>query len=128
MSSVTVKPKTAIINYEEHVGDTLFMRWNWSVPDANGVNQTVDLTNYYSKLQIKTQKTDLTPLLTLTSNTAEGIVLGGNTTNINVIVSAEQTANLGVGLFFYDCQMTDTLGYVNTLIEGKIKLVQDTTR
>ena len=128
MSSVTVKPKTAIINYEEHVGDTLFMRWNWSVPDANGVNQTVDLTDYYSKLQIKNQKTDLTPLLTLTSNTGEGIVLGGNTTNINVIVSSEQTANLGVGQFFYDCQMTDTLGYVNTLIEGKIKLVQDTTR
>jgi hypothetical protein len=127
MSSINVKPKTGVINYEEHVGDTLFMRWNWQTPDANGIAQTVNMSGYSSKLQIKTQKTDSQALLTLTSANGE-IVLGGTPNNIDITISANQTSMLGVGSFFYDCQFTDSLGYVNTLVEGKIKLLQDTTR
>lgn len=127
MSAINVKPKTGVINYEEHVGDTLFMRWNWQTPDANGVPQTVNLSGYTSKLQIKSQKTDAIALLTLTSANGE-IVLGGTPNNVDITISANQTSQLGVGSFFYDCQFTDSLGYVNTLIEGKIKLLQDTTR
>lgn len=124
MASINIKPKTGVINYEEHVGDTLFMLWNWKTPDANGINQQVDLTGYSCLLEIKSQKTDTVSKLTLTSANGE-IILGGNTYNINIPISANQTSMLGPGTFFYDCQFTDSLGYVNTLVEGKIKLIQD---
>lgn len=125
--SLNIKPKTAIINYEEHAGDTILMLWNWKTPDANGTYQQVDLTGYSCLLQIKTQKTDITPKLTLSSANGE-IILGNTTNNVEVLITDDQTTALGVGSFFYDCQFTDTLGYVNTLVEGKLKLLQDTTR
>jgi hypothetical protein len=116
MSDINIKSQTGIANFEEFVGDTLKIVVNYKSNSTTFVN----LTNYSATFQIKTNK--FIPLLTLTSN--DNISLGNGANNIIVTVSDQQTKSLGKGLFLYDLQLTDSLGFVNTLLEGKIVLKQ----
>lgn len=125
-----VKSKAKVIDYEVHSGDTLKLLWHWTEAAANGNYYAVDLTGYSGALQVKTNKTDTTALVSMmaspTSNT--GILLGQANNNIKIIIPSSNTANLAVGTYSYDLKMTDIIGYTDTVVEGKIKILQNVTR
>lgn len=120
--TVKIKSQTARVNFEEYEGDTLIMSFAYKDPD--GV--LIDLAGYTAKMNVCTEPL-ATPLLTLTE--INGIVLDGTPNNIVVTITAAQThTTLGVGDFVYDIELTDTLGKVNTLIEGNIVIQQSVTQ
>lgn len=101
---------------------------NINVTQAN-VNDLpiVDVTGMSALMQIKNAPTDEAPLLELTSDS--GITLDGDEIpNIIIVMTPEQTGSLPVDDYFYDLQLTDTLGQVTTIIGGIFSVEQDVSR
>lgn len=121
--SIRVKSQSVIVDYEEHVGDDLNILWNWTAPDANGVQQQVNLSGYSAKFCIKSEKEG--SILYTLSTMANTIFLGEANNNIRMTIDSANSRNLGVGIYYYDFAVKDTLGKINTLVEGRIKLLQD---
>lgn len=121
--SIRVKSSSVIIDYEEHVGDDLNILWNWTAPAANGIQIPVNLTGYSAKFSVKAEKEGV--ILLQLSTMANTIFLGEANNNIRMTISSANTTALGAGLYYYDFAVKDILGKINTMVEGKIKLLQD---
>ena len=121
MATFTIESETALINFDEFVGDTLLMQFGYC--DEKGL--PYDLTGSSATLEVRRTRTDLTPLLSLSSPTnisLTPVVDGFNTYNINAEITAAQTLALGAGEFPYFIKVIDSLGKENTLIAGLIRL------
>jgi hypothetical protein len=53
--------------------------------------------------------------------------VGGDTSSVDVAISAANSASLAVATYYYDLQMTLS-GLVTTLITGKVFVTQDVSR
>lgn len=84
---------------------------------------TLNLTDYSSRGSVKYKYGDTGVLLNLTTE------IDGNNLNrghIDVIISAEDTANLPVGKFPYDIEVYKN-SYVRRVTAGKISVVPEVT-
>jgi len=117
--AVRIKSDTGFIDYDEYVGDTVNIVLDYrTAPKPDG--QQINLTGSVISIEVRESQDDELPLLTLT--TGNGLVVGGTTNNIVGTISNTQTTTLGAGKFRYFVKHVDSLGKVNTLITGKIKL------
>ena len=115
---LTIASKTVTIDFDEYVGDTLSLVADYrTLPKPGGAQ--IDLTGSTAQFIVKADKADVTPLIDPLS---VPVTLGDLDNNIKVKLTDEQTSLLGEGKFFYAVVVTDSLGDVNTLITGKIKL------
>ena len=103
-----------VIEYVEVVGDTLDL----SVTYEDKFGRPFDLTDHTATLDIFLPDIDTTvPLLTLPVTTSNG------QRNLEVLVSPADTIDLGKGLFRSQLKLIDNIGKVNSLILGKITLI-----
>lgn len=117
--AITIKQNVTIINYELRRGDT----FDPSLTYNDSTETPIDLTGYTAKLDIKdaidgniiTQLTDVS-----------GITLGGPVAdNVKILILPAVTELYTVASMVYDLELTDTLGVIKTLTEGKITLKLD---
>jgi hypothetical protein len=78
-------------------------------------------------MQVRETADANTTILSLTtSNTT--ITLGGATGTIDLLVSANTTANLTPGLYVYDLEMVSGGGEVSRIVEGNFVIKAEVTR
>lgn len=109
-----------ILNYDvgAYLGDTLACSVTWKGADGVPIN----FTGATALGQLKVNKEDAAAVVALT------ITLGNAAENIKFGLTAAQVAALGIGVWFYDVQITHADGTVRTYIAGKIKTTQDVSR
>ena len=101
-------------------GATFYL--NLVYQDSNGV--PVNLTGNTARMQLRRTFSSSADL-TLTS--ADGdIVITGNTGNILITISDEDTGSLEAGFYLYDLEL-DNGGIITRLIQGQITLAQQVT-
>lgn len=105
-----------------------------AVKDSNGLSK--NLSNYSSKMQIRTSYANTTATETLSSNTGE-IVIDSSNGVVSLILSAARTAAIPVDLtnglppksnYVYDLQLTDGLGKTSRLLYGNVTVFAEVTR
>ena len=109
--------------------------------DSN--NNPVDLTNYQSRMQIRTSKESSTVICTLSSSvSADGTGLdrtpfSGSTQlprtsgSIGIVISAASSSIFSFSEAYYDLEIVSgstPTTIVNRILEGKIKLSKEVTR
>jgi hypothetical protein len=114
MANLTIQSETTRINFIEYIGDTVLMQFAYK--DADGV--MIDLLNTTVSMEIRRDQLDAVPIASF-SSTDGSIDITGTEANIKVIISATQSATFLSGDYFYFIA-TETDGFVNTLITGKI--------
>ena len=83
------------------------------------VNQNpINLTGYTAELQMRSQPTDLTPVLSLT--TVSGIVITPSTGLITCTAPLSTTSQLSAGYYQYDLVITSSTGGATALCYGTI--------
>jgi hypothetical protein len=103
-------------------GETFTRTVTWSI-DGSAVN----LANYTAAMQVKSSYTSNTAILTLTSTPAAGITLGGAAGTITLTISAADTADLAVGTYVYDLELTSDDDTVTRLLEGQFVVTPEVT-
>lgn len=98
----------------------------------NPNNVLVDLTGYTAELQIRINRTDTSPQLTLTSP-AGGIILGGTAATVYIAITSAQAAALQAsmpgGVGYYDCILTQTSTGIKTrFMSGAVNINLGITR
>jgi hypothetical protein len=107
----------AAINISAYRGDDL--SFTLTVTDTN--NNPVDVTGWTVLSQVRS-KPDAPdpPMATFTSTIATSV--------ITLTLTHTVSAGLGVGLFVWDCQLTDLTGKVHTIAAGTFSLTADVSR
>lgn len=117
---------TAVYNFIGDVaiqqGATFLAKFIWK--DSNSV--PIDLTGYTARMQIRATITSTVVIAELTTTT--GITLGGTTGNIELKLTATQTAAITAKVGVYDLELQDTAGFVTRLISGDIEFSHEVTR
>jgi hypothetical protein len=106
---------------ERYRGDTFANVF--AIKDANG--DPIDITDYTFKLTVNANRTPegtATQLFQLT-----GVLVSPSQGTVKFAPTSEQ-ANQPPGTYFYDIQMTDNDGAVQTLTVGKYVFKQDITK
>ncbi|MCK5919385.1 MAG: hypothetical protein KAG66_00485 [Methylococcales bacterium] len=125
LQKIKISSQTVQVDYEEYLGDTLEITFNWKGAD----DQPVNLVGWSGVLQVKAEKTDTVALIE--RSTGDGsLVLSDGTGefNIETELTPAETLGLGLGTKTYDLQLTSPAGKVNTLVIGGITITQDTSR
>ena len=98
---------------------------NFSYKDSAGV--AINLTGYTAALQLRSEPSDATAVLSL-SSPSSGIAITGATGLIAVHATAVQTAAIQEGIYYYDLEITSGAGIVTRLIQGQIVVSPQVTR
>jgi hypothetical protein len=91
--------------------------------------ETVNLTGLDARMQVRASYSASTPVFDLT--VGDGITLGGEAGTIELGISAEESAALGLkrtAEYVYDLELEDTDGRVTRLIEGTFTIYPEVTR
>jgi hypothetical protein len=94
---------------------------------AGGV--PVDVTDFDARMQVRVSYPSAAPVFDLA--VGSGIVLGGTAGTIQLELSAEDTAAVGVTQttnFIYDLELEDSDGTVLRLVEGAFTVYPEVTR
>lgn len=104
-------------------GATLKRTLTWLEPNKTPIN----VTGYTARMHVRELANSASTILELTtSNTT--ITLGGATGTIDLLVSANTTANLTPGLYVYDLEMVSGGGEVSRIVEGNFVVKAEVTR
>lgn len=104
-------------------GATLDFLLEWRDEDSN----IITLSNYTSRLQIRTRVTAGTVLHSLTTENG-GIILDAAAGTIRVIMTAAQTKLITWLLAKYDLELIDAAGVVTRVVSGNARASFQTTR
>jgi hypothetical protein len=96
--------------------------WKTGDPPA-----AVNLTGYTARMQARAKVADATPVISLTTETAGGITLGGSAGTITLALTAAQTTAITAGRYVYDLELV-TGTTVRRLLEGIITVSAEVTR
>lgn len=88
-------------------------------------NQPVDVTSYSAKMQVK--KDAASPLIIELSTANDRINVGGVNGEVELLLTAAETAALAAGDFRYDLEMTSPLGEVTRIIQGVFSVTAEIT-
>lgn len=102
-------------------GGTWTLSFNYKIN-----NVLVNLTGFTASMMVRTNYTDTTPLLSLTTSNG-GIVLGGAAGTIALTASATQTAAIPAGSAVYDIELY-TGSEVRKLLRGSVTVNAEVTR
>jgi hypothetical protein len=103
-------------------GSTLDQQLTYSIDEVD-----VNLTGYSARMQVREKHTSTTASVNLT-NTNGGIVLGGVSGTIRIVVSAAQSSELTAKEYVYDLELVSSGGIVTRLIEGKFIVTPEVTK
>jgi hypothetical protein len=105
-------------------GETFNRTVTWSI---DGV--PVSLTGYTAAMQVRTDYTSTSAILSLTSSPAAGLTLGGAAGTIAISVSAITTTGLTSGSYVYDLELTSPSpsSEVTRLLEGQFIVTPQVT-
>lgn len=113
-----IESQTARVDFEEYLGDTLTFSFGY----CDELGNLINLIGSSISCIFSSQTLPDTILLNATSSNG-GIIVGGDPYNIVVKVSsADCTSFFSIGRFNYSLIVTDSLGNVNTLINGILTL------
>lgn len=104
-------------------GATYEKKFIWK--DANSV--LIPLTGYVARMQVRAVLADAEFLIELTTENG-GIALGGANGEIDLLISATDTAAITWFTGVYDLELQDGSGKVTRLLEGKVKVKAEVTR
>jgi len=117
---------TANIDIVDHIGNTICINLDYRTAKApNGVQ--IDLTGYTARMMVRQAEDSTIPLIELSSPSA-GIVLNDLDFNIKVTILPSQTLLLTPDTYYYDLELRDSLGKIDTFSYGKLKLLPVVTR
>ena len=102
-------------------GSTYSQTFTYSVSDV-----PVDLTTYTARMQVREKYTSTLVNVSLTTENG-GIVLGGESGTIDVVIDADSTAELVAKDYVYDLELVSS-SVVTRLIEGKFIVTPEVTR
>lgn len=109
-------------------GATFSQQVQWAVetPPGSCIQVPVNLTGYTAKMQVRRlHKTD--PIIIELSTVNGRITLDAPNGNVNLLISASDTALLISGIYKYDLELTDASGFVTRLIQGDFEIVEQIT-
>lgn len=99
---------------------------NLALYSDTAMTTPIDISGYTAAMQIRENKGDATPVITLTSSS--GLTIGGvNDNEIDVLITSAQTALFNFSTGYYDLEITSG-GSTERLIEGTVTLSKEVTR
>lgn len=98
---------------------------NFTYQDSTGV--AINLTGYTAAMQLRSEPTDLTAALSL-SSPSSGITITGATGLVAIHATATQTGNIGAGVYYYDLEITSPTSVVTRLVQGQVTVSAQVTR
>ena len=102
-------------------GATFTKRLTWTIDDV-----AVNLTGYTARMKAKDKyNSTCTPVIDITTSNG-GIILGGATGTIDLLVSASDTALIYAKDYVYDLEL-DSGSQVYRIIEGKFIVTPEVT-
>lgn len=104
-------------------GADWYINFTYEQPDGSPVN----LTGYTAKLQLRTSPLAKTAVMTLSTDTGDGIVITGSTGLIACHATATKTAAINPAKYAYDLELYNS-GIVTRLIQGTMEVSANTTR
>jgi hypothetical protein len=116
--------KPGRLNLECYQGATFDYSLTWTAAGS-----AVDLTQYDARMQVRESYDSPTVLLSLT--VGSGITLGGTAGTIDLLVDADDTAQLDGTpntQFIYDLELESSSGFVTRLVEGTFSIFPEVTR
>lgn len=110
-----------IYNFTVDQGSVFTLNLVYEDPDGNPIN----LTGQTARMQLKRQYTSTDIDLTLTTSNG-GITITGNTGNILITMTDEQTETLEPGFYVYDLELNNS-GTLDRLIQGTVTVAAQVT-
>lgn len=110
----------ASYNITAYQGATYDLNMTWAIGGT-----AVDLTNYTAAMQVRTNPSDTSPVLSMTSGS--GITLGGTAGTIAVNVSSTTMGSASAGNYVYDLELNSG-GQVTRLIQGAFVIQPEVTK
>lgn len=107
-------------------GATYKLSLIWSTKDQFNVKTPVDLTGYTAASQIRESYDAVSPIVSLT--TGSGIVLGGVTGTIDLVITAAVTTAITIDKGVWDLELTNPSGEVIRLLSGKVTFKPEVTK
>ena len=101
--------------------------WYINFTYQNSSGTPINLTGYTAALQLRSEPSDATAALSL-SSPSSGIVITGATGLVAVHASAAQTGALIAGTYYYDLELTSGTGIVTRLVQGQVVVSPQVTR
>lgn len=105
-------------------GATFTMRAIWM--DSAGA--LMNLTQFSARMQIRKSHKDETVMVSLTSDPAGGIVLGGAAGTVDITITDETTSAIQGARGVYDIELISFDGVVTRLLEGAVEFTPEVTR
>jgi hypothetical protein len=91
-----------------------------TVTVTDGTGAAANLTGYTAKAQIRVTPNDVNPVATFACSIAGNIV--------TMVLTHAQTAALTRKEYIWDVQITDTNGWITTLLAGPVEVTFDVTQ
>lgn len=104
-------------------GATFVRTLNWLDENETPIN----LTGFTARMDVRVTTQATTPLVTLTTENG-GIVLGDQTGEITLTLSAEETDDLPAKKAVYDLELVSGSGVVTRLLQGSFTISPQVTR
>jgi hypothetical protein len=101
--------------------------WYLTVTYENPNGTAINITGYTAALQLRSLPSDPTAVLTLTTANS-GITITGATGTVAITATATQTREIDEGIYYYDLEITSTLGVVTRLVQGQVVVSPEVTR
>jgi hypothetical protein len=86
----------------------------------------VDITGYTARMQLRSLPNDTVAVLTLTDTS--GITIDGPTGTLAVHATAQQTATIIAGPYYYDLEITSPTGVKTRIVQGELNVNAEVTR
>lgn len=116
------------VNLKIYQGATFRHVLSWLNEDET----PIDLTGMSALMHVRENYTSPTPLLILSSNILDlpsgSITLGGTSGTIELYLPSAITENIDWIAALYDLELTDSLGDVHRVVEGKITVSKEITK
>jgi LEA14-like dessication related protein len=100
--------------------------WYLTVTYENPNGTPINITGYTAALQLRSLPSDAVAVLSLT--TGAGITITGATGTVAITATATQTRAIDEGTYYYDLEITSTLGVVTRLVQGQVVVSPEVTR
>ena len=117
--------KPARRNFVIYQGTTLRDTLRWAVNDE--ARTPVDLTGCTARMQIRPEVNSPIALMSLTTEDG-GITLGGPTGDIDIFMSAENTALIAWEDGVWDLEVVHPGGDVTRVVQGRVMISPEVTR
>jgi hypothetical protein len=101
--------------------------WYITFTYKDSAGAAINLTGYTAAMQLRSEPSDATSVLSL-SSPSNGITITGATGTIAVRATAAQTGAISEGYYYYDLEITSGAGIITRLVQGQIEVSPQVTR